>query len=58
MSREEAKNKVILLGAKISTSVNTKTDYLIYGEKPGSKLKKAKELKIKTISENEWIKMI
>ena len=58
MSREEAKNKVILLGAKISTSVNAKTDYLIYGEKPGSKLKKAKELKIKTISENEWIKMI
>ncbi len=58
MSREEAKNKAILLGAKISTSVNTKTDYLIYGEKPGSKLKKAKDLKIATISEDEWLKMI
>ena len=57
MSREEAKNKALLLGARISSSVNAKTDYIIYGEKPGSKLKKAKELNIKILTENDWISM-
>jgi len=34
------------------------TDYLICGEKPGSKVRKAKELNIKILSEQEWISMI
>jgi len=58
MSREEAKNKALLLGARISSSVNVKTDYIIYGEKPGSKLKKAKDLKISILTEKEWISML
>lgn len=58
MSREEAKNKALLLGARISSSVNEKTDYIIYGEKPGSKLKKAKDLKISILTEEEWITML
>ena len=55
-SREEAKHLAIQLGAKISSTVTNKTDFLIIGEKPGSKYKLAKKLKIKIIDENEWVK--
>ena len=57
IAREEAKKRALELGAKISSSVNSKTNYLICGEKSGSKLKKAKELNIKVLTENEWIYM-
>ena len=56
LSREEAKAKAISLGARISNTVTSKTDFLICGEKPGSKLKKAKELNITILSEIDWIK--
>ncbi len=55
LSREEAKHIAIRLGAKILNSVTKKTDFLICGDKPGSKASKAKELNIKILSENEWI---
>ena len=58
MSREEAKKRALELGAKISSSINSKTDYLICGEKAGSKLKKAKDLKIPILTEEEWMSMI
>ena len=58
ITREEAKKSALELGAKISSSVNSKTDYLICGEKSGSKLKKAKDLKIKILTESEWISKI
>ena len=58
MSREEAKQKAIDNGAKISNFISKKTDYLIYGEKAGSKLKKAKDLKILLLSEKEWMSML
>ena len=56
LSREEAKNLAIKLGAKISSSVSSKTNYVIIGEKPGSKAKKAKELGLTILTEQEWIK--
>ena len=55
LSREEAKYKATQLGAKISNVVTNKTDYLICGEKPGAKLARAKELKVKILSEEDWI---
>jgi len=58
LSREEAKYLAIQLGAKISSSVTNKTDYVIIGNNPGSKAKKAKELGITILSEDEWIKKI
>ena len=58
LSREEAKHLATNLGAKISSSVSAKTDYVIIGEKPGSKAKKAKELGLNILSEEEWIKKI
>jgi len=55
LSREEAKHLALQLGAKISSTVTSKTDYVIVGEKPGSKAKKAKELGVLMLSEDEWI---
>ena len=56
LSREEAKHLAVQLGAKISSSVTIRTDYVIIGKNPGSKAKKAKELGISTLSEDDWIK--
>ena len=50
--------QALQLGAKILSSISIKTDYLICGEKTGSKIIKAKEMKIKILSEKEWILMI
>jgi DNA ligase (NAD+) len=47
-----------LKGYKIASSVSSNLDFLVIGEKPGSKLKKAKELGIKIINENEFIKLV
>jgi DNA ligase (NAD+) len=58
LSREEAKYLAQEKGAKISSNISNSTDYLIIGDKPGSKEKKAKELNIKILSESEWIKKI
>ena len=58
MSRDEAKQKLNNLGAKVGSSVSKNTDYVIVGDQPGSKAKKAKELNIPIINENEWIETI
>lgn len=58
MSRNEAKIKARALGAMVSSSLSAKTDYLIAGEKPGSKYKKAQELSVKILSAEQWYKMV
>ena len=58
MSRDEAKQTLQNLGAKVSSSVSKNTDFLIIGDQPGSKAKKAKELNIPIVSEEEWIGII
>ncbi len=58
MTREEAKRKVIELGGRATDSVSRNVDYVVVGEKPGSKLKKAQALGIKTITEEEFLKLI
>ena len=57
-SRNEATELLENLGAKVSSSVSKKTDYVIYGEEAGSKLTKAKELNVKTLTEDEFKNMI
>ncbi len=57
ISREEAKLLLEGLGAKVTGSVSAKTDYVIAGEKAGSKLTKAESLGIPVLSEHEWIEM-
>jgi DNA ligase (NAD+) len=56
LSREEASDKIVLNGGKVSSSVSKKTNYLVIGENPGSKLSKAKELGIKILNEKEFLK--
>lgn len=58
ISREEAKNLIEREGGKVLSQVSKNLDYLIVGEDPGSKLKKAKELNIKTISWEEFLNLI
>ncbi len=57
ISREDAKQILEALGAKVTGSVSAKTDYVIAGEKAGSKLTKAESLGIPVLSEQEWIEM-
>ncbi len=57
MTRQQAKLQAEKNGYKVLTEISSNTTYLVYGEKAGSKLKKAKELNIKLLSEDEWIKI-
>jgi DNA ligase (NAD+) len=56
--RDEARNLVESLGGMTASSVSKKVDYVVVGEDPGSKFDKAKELGIKTLTEEEFKKMI
>ena len=58
MSREEAHELVRAFGGRASSSVSRKTDYLVVGESPGSKLDKARRLGVKTITEEEFLRML
>jgi len=58
ITREEAKEKIRLLGGEISETVSKKTNYIIVGKKPGSKYERAKELGVKTINEKEFLHLI
>ena len=57
-TREEAGDKIISFGGKVTSSVSKSTDYVIAGEKAGSKQKKAEELGIEILSEDDLIKRL
>lgn len=57
MGRSEAKAKAESLGAKVTGSVSKKTDYVVVGADAGSKAKKAEDLGVPMLSEDEWMEM-
>ena len=58
MGRREAEDLIKQLGGKASGSVTGKTDLVVVGESPGSKLSKAKELGVETIDEKRFLALI
>lgn len=58
MTRDQAKEEVRKRGGGVSGSVSKETDYVVAGEEAGSKLEKAKKLKVKVIHEEEFKKML
>lgn len=57
-TRDGIQMRLLELGAKPSSSVSKNTDYLIVGEKAGSKLAKAQQLGVKTLTEQEFENML
>ncbi len=57
-TRDEATERIELLGGKAAGSVSKKTSYVVAGENAGSKLKKANELGIPVLTEDEFLEML
>lgn len=58
MTREEAESKVEAMGGRAASSVSKKTSFVVVGEDPGSKFDRAQSWEVKTITEEEFIKML
>ena len=58
MTRDEAKEKLQSLGARVTGSVSGSTDYVVYGDKPGSKLQKAEKLGVTTLDEEAFYHLL
>ncbi len=57
LTREQAGERILALGGKVSDSVSTKTTYIVTGSEPGSKLAKARKLGIQVIDEEQFLKL-
>jgi len=58
MKRDEAKQRLLEVGAKVSGSVSKKTDYVIAGSEPGSKVEKARQLDVEILDEASFLSLI
>lgn len=58
MKRDEAKQRLLELGAKVSSSVSKKTDYVVAGSEPGSKVEKARQLNVEILDEAGLLSLI
>jgi len=58
IARSQLKEELIRAGARVSGSISSRTDYLVAGEKPGSKLKKAVELEVEVLEEDDVLRIL
>jgi DNA ligase (NAD+) len=58
MTRDEASDLIVSLGGRVTSSVSKKTDYVVVGEDPGSKLDRAEKLGIRILAEEEFRRLI
>ncbi len=58
MTRDEAKKRITSAGGRVASAVSTKTDYLVAGEKAGSKLTKAQKLEIPILDEQDLLELL
>ncbi|MEL7039810.1 MAG: helix-hairpin-helix domain-containing protein, partial [Cyanobacteria bacterium J06592_8] len=58
LTRDEAKTLIQNAGGKVTSSVSSKTDYVVVGDKAGSKLEKAQELGISQLSEAQLLELL
>ena len=57
LSRDEAKEKIVSLGGRVSSSVSASTSYVVAGDEPGSKYKDAEKLRVKILNEVEFLSL-
>ena len=58
LTREQASEKILAAGGRVTTSVSKKTDYLVAGEAAGSKLEKAERLEVTVLGEAELLQLL